>query len=499
MIFVMEQRTIEMKSGTLNLTILNSGKLVIGELQGEKIYRFDLIKALKEHGIIRGYLDNCLGLIEGGFSGQIPIAQAYIEDEPGTFLFTFEDIYDRSTILQFLRSKTFPQPNMFPQVQKGQVLVEMASNPHTVLRYPDGRKDIMQELTASDIDYYSGVNTQVDSDKTRIIAGIEGSAHRSAYGVVHVYPTEQIKSLGKAHGKLIYENALQVEDDIRSGSDLVTQSNLWVGGMVRAAHVEAEGSIHSNYGFDNPKRLDSAQVTAGQSIYAAAVRQYRVKAGVYIFVKTVIEGSIVYCTNSVITPLIVNSEIRVGNKLYVHSIKGDTRIYLGRQFLRDTQYKEVVNFHQQHERGLSDIEADIRYIQDKLLMEQNNTVKQLNKLKRLAPDMIPTDVLLKRYLANQQTAYEELNRKIAVYERQSRKLTEERMRISFYENQFIVDAPPQIYIIGEVEAGVTIHAPNQHIKLKENHSNLLISLDSMNGKLNIEHIPGVSETLSVPS
>jgi len=477
---------------------MNGGKLIIGELYGEKVYRFDLIKALKENGIVCGFLDNCLGLLEGGFNGQIPIAQAYIEDEPGTFIFTFEDLYDRSGILNFLRSNTFPQPNLFPIVRKGDVLVEMASNPHSVLRYPDGHKDILQELAASDVDYYSGTNTSVDKENTRIVAAIDGSVHRSVYGVVHVYPPQQIKSLGKAHGKMKYDSALQVEDDIRSGSDLITQSNLWVGGMVRAAHVEAEGSIHSKYGFDNPKRLDSAQVIAGHSIYTAAIRQYRVKAGVGVFAKNIIEDSIVYSNNFIITPLIVNSEVRVGNKLYVHRVKGDTRIFLGRQFLRDTRYKELLNFHQQHERGLSDIEADINYVQDKLLMEQNNTVKQLNKLKRLAPDMIPTDVLLKRYFANQQTSYQELNRKIAAYERQSHKLTRERMRLSFYENQFSIDTPPQIYITGEVEAGVSIHALNQHIKLKENHSNLLISLDAVSGKLKFEHIPEIAEQFSIP-
>ncbi len=480
------KRSVETKSGKLEMTILQDGKLVLGQLKGDRIYQYDLIRVLKENGIVCGYLEQCLGLIEGGLEEQIPIAQAFVDDEPGTYIYLFEQNFTHDDLISMVRSGNIPPMDLLQPVKKNDVLVEVADAPHTILKYPDGTRQVINELAATDMKYFSGNNTIVNEKDQNIQATIDGCAHRTPFGDVHVHPMVHVKSVGKAHGRLRYSEALAIENDIRSEADISSESNIHVGGMIRAAKVQAAGNVSCRFGLDNFKRLESAQIIAGQSLFAESVRQYKVRVGIYVLVRNVIDGSIIKSLRTVVASKITNSEIRIGHSLYAREITNGCKIYIGRSFVNDPIEKEMnTHFHMQ-QKILRDIEAEIEFIQGKLKLEQANTVKQLNKLKRLSPESISSDVLLKKYLKNQQSMYAELKNKISQYEKQTLKFIRERMRISFFESQYQAAHPPVIVVTGRLEAGTQINVNGQRMRTEKDLHHVKICISQETGKIEVK-------------
>lgn len=473
----------ELKNGILELVVLNNGRLILGEYKGEKTYTYELQKALKRSGIINGYLNNCLNLIESGTAGQIPVAQAFIEDEPGELEFHFEKKLERAEIIDLLKTKNFGSLNLFHDVKKGDLLVSLLKTSSIVLKYPNGSNEVLQKLDSSNMEYYKGKNVSVDVEEKALFSKIDGLAQRDLFGTVSVFPQAQVKSIGKAHGRVSYDSALGVEQDIRSESDVYSAAGIYVGGMTRSSRIEAGGSIYVNYGFDNPKQSDLGYAVAGQSIFASAIRNYHIRAAFYIISNTVIENSSVSCLSTIITPRIKSSEIKVGNKLFVNEIEGNSQIYLGPYFTKDPKYDETKNFHQQHIKRQYDLESETRIIIDKIRHEQRIALIQLQKLKKVSSDNIHGDVLLNRYYQNLISLNAEMEGSIKKYERQMHLINKERIRMAYYERQFFNEANAEIICLGALEEGTIITAPNETIKMETSRKNVSIKLDSVTGKV----------------
>ena len=478
----------ELKNGILELTVIESGKLILGEYKGEKTFTYELQKALKRSGIITGYLNNCLNLIESGSAGQIPVAQAFIEDEPGELVFHFGKKWQRKEIIELLSNKDFNSINFFYQAKKGEKLVSFVSTPNTVLKYPNGKIEVLHELSFNDMEYYAGKHVSVDPSKRTLLADIDGLPQKEIFGVVSVFPESRVKSIGKAHGRVHYDTALHVEQDIRSESDVSSLGGIRVGGMVRSSRLEAGGNIHIKFGFDNPKKSEAGYAESGQSVFTSAIRNYRVKAAFSVVSNTAIEGSWVDCLGTIITPQIRSSEIKVGNKLFVNEVTGNSQIYLGPYFIKESKYTELKNFHQQHIKRLYDLESETRIIMDKIRHGQRIALLQIQKLKKLTPDNFQDDVLLNRYLQNMNNLHLELEGSIKKYEKQIALINKERMRLSYFERQFFNTANTEIICPGTMEQGTVINAPNESLKLKESRKNISVKLDTIMGTLIISDL-----------
>jgi len=484
----MQKKTVELKTGKLDLVLLRDGKLVLGEYIGEKTYKFELIKSLKRAGITNGYIENCLSMIEGGVTGQLPVAQAFIEDEPGSVSFPFEQNFSAEVLKNCVKTGRFENLDLLQSVGKGEKVLSITSSPQTVLKYPNGNNEQLKKLNTQDISYYASVNTKVNEDNKSIISEIDGCASRTVYGDVSVFQLSKVKSIGKAHGKIYYESALNVEADIRSESDVDTTSNLIVRGMIRASKIEAGGNIQCGFGLDNPKKLEIGKVKAGQSLFTSSIRNYKVWAGKYVVAKSSIEHSNVQCLHTIATPLIKASEIRVGNKLYVHNVMDGSRIFLGSYFVKDTGIENILNYHAQHEKRLTDIETEISFIKERLLHERANSIKQITKLKRISPQMIPKDVFLNKYYINQVNGLKDLGQKIDQYVKQNSIITQDKLRLSFYEQQFKNDLPVEMIVTGTLSAGTIITAPNEILRIKSTLTRVSVKLDEVTGKISVDKI-----------
>ncbi len=484
----MKTNTVEMKNGKLELMFLFNGRVVCGVYTGEKTYTHELIKGLKRAGINGGYIENCISMQQSGEIGQLPLAKGFIEQDPGKIVFLFEKQFSRKTMIKSVKNAAFQPLDLLQPVKKGDVLVKTMIPPGTVMKYPDGKTKVLKNSTSHSRSFNAGAHTKISGNGTELIAEIDGSASRTALGDVSVYPVTVIKSAGKAHGHLYYESALKVEADIRAESNVETVSNLYVQGMIRSSQIYASGNIQCQLGFDNPKKLETASAYAGQSISTRAIRNYTAWAGKYIISETTIERSKVQTLHTVVTPLIKASEVRAGNKIYTRDITESSRIYLGSYFIDDMANKELYSKYLQHEKRLHDIETELVFLKEKLQNDRAASFKQLTKLKRISPQMIPADVILNRYFSSLGDGIKNLGTRISLYEKQADIVARDRIRIAFYEKQSRELMPVELIVTGTLSAGTVIYAANETLHIKENLTGVCVRVEEMSGKLITEKL-----------
>ncbi len=484
----MKKLQVELKTGLLELTILKDGKLILGEYKGAKTNAHEIKKAMKRLGIKYGYLNNCISLVESGAAGEMPVAQAFIEDEPGEMKYHFKTSWKHEELLHYLKSGLFDSITLIQKVCRNDMLLSLIKTPSTVLKYPDGRREILHEHSDGDVHFYLGKNVRLGRDINTIVSNIDGIAMRDIFGVVSVLPDVRVNSIGKAHGLVRYEKGLYVGNDIQSDSDVQSSGSIFVGGLIRSAAVKAAGPIHASYGIDNPRQKESGGIEAGQSIFTSFIRNYRVHSSACIIVKGYIDKSSVQCSDTMAVPIIRSSKIGVGKKLYVNNIEAGCTINLGPYYIKDDNYNEIKNIHDRHLKRMLDMENDVRSVIERIRYEKQLALTQLQKMKKISPETIPQDLILNRFYRNLFLADKELDSNILRYEKQIDSLSEERLRLSFYERQHHEEGSVEIICLGTIAADTVIIAPNQTMKLDEPQENVSIKLDSTSGTLNIHQL-----------
>ncbi|GEM_PF-3389299 len=482
----MKEWSIKLKKGTLRLTVLEDGTLLIASYEGQRIYKYELLKELKKNGIIGGYIDPCLELIVAGHKGEIPIARAFLEDEPPIFEYHFEKKYSRQELIHLLTHQKVPDVNFFPEVEAKMNLLSVKSPPHLIRIYPEGRRETVHEIDGYGLQYFKGNHVACNHESNSIYSEIEGTAHYSPFGRVHVFPPEKIKSVGKIHGEQNFKSAIWIEDDIRTGSTLNTVSNLYVGGLIRSSRVSAEGNITAAFSFENPRRNENSIASAGNSVFASAIRNYIVRSYRDIIVRNSIENSIIRNYHIIYAPIIRASEVRVGGKLFAHEIIDGCKLYLGLKFLKNSLATEVRKTHKEHEQGLSRLKGELIYLRKRLITLQENTAKHFAKIKGSQPAAIHGDVFLKKYYSSQVNGFKEFARKLADFEQLYKEYKREHYTLSYYKQQYEQNRPTEIIVTGKIEAGTTLHAPEQTIQFKADQSHVAIILDDITGKIKIE-------------
>lgn len=482
------KKVITLNNGSLEVIELWDKKLLLGEILDGYTTRDELKAVLAGEGYSYGLLEKCIELLEKGYVGQIPVALAYLEDEAGKLWYHFEKAVNNDIFLKWLKAGKVDELNLLYPVKKDDRLVSLSQPPINLLRYPNGGKEILKELSERSISLYIGENTALDSTSNSLIAKIAGSAHRNIYGVVSAYPIKSFKSIGKIHGKIRYENALEIEDDIKRESNVVLPSNLLVRGMIRSAFVKVEGNIQSGIGFDNSNKTKNASISAGQSIFTTMIRSYDVWAGMYIIVRNTIENSNVQCMDTIFAPCISKSEIRVANKLYVRDITYSSQIYLGPYYVKDPELKSFKNYHLQHEKRLEDlgrqIEEQIRILEGERLKVNS----RINRLNSVSKDSISSDLPLKRFYHNLKHKLDQVISQIDDYKKTMYIYEEEKLQLSFYDSHLHNENNPEIIVFGKLSSGTVIIAPNQKLKIGNQLSQVSIKLDKKSGALKIEKL-----------
>ncbi len=484
----MSKKRIELNNGLLLLTELWGGKLVLGEIRYGTAKKTEMRSALIKKGFKYGLLDASIGLLESGQKGQVPIALAYLDEDPGKPWFHFEDALNDDNFTTWLESGSLDTIDFSYPVKAGERLLSLSQTPFSYLRHPNGKKEFLEEIQEENIALYAGENTTLNMQQNAIEAEVDGYAHHTIYGTVSVYPLKTVKNIGKMHGRVEFDYALEVEQDIRSESSVTLPSNLIVKGLIRSAYIRVGGNITCNFGFDNQQRLERARIYAGQSIFSNQILGYNVWAGMYIIVQQFIENSVVQCMNSLVAPVISRSEIKVGSKVFARNIENGTQIYLGPNYIIDPSLKSIKNYNRQHEKKLFDLYLDLEDQQRDLEFTKKKALGHLGKLNKMAKASISSDVLLNRFYVNMRDMLEKYRSTLEKCERTLSIYEDEKKQLAFYETHTRDKKDPEIIVTGKIGSGCVIYAPHQTLRIRESLHHVSIKLIAENGTLEISDL-----------
>ncbi len=480
------KKIIKLKNGAVELTILRDGSLILAESKRGYIAEKELKIALNAAGYSYGLIEQSIKELENGKKGQILLATTCSQNEAAGIWNHSGEIPGKKKYIEILETGRFNFSDISFQVQKDERLQTITTTPKTILRYPDGRKKQLKELGIEGVGKLCGSNTRLGVQSKSIISDIDGSLHISIYGIVSVYPEKTYTNVGKVHGKLIDQNALIVEGDVTPGSYIEIPSNLKANGYIKSSVLEVGGNIICHFGIDNQRNLDNCSIQAGQSVFTTLIRNYPVWSGSVIIASNKIEKSKVQCLGTVATPVVSDSEIRVGNKLYVKDIVDGSDIYLGNEFVENEELKSRKNYNVQHKNRLIDIENSIIEEQSVLDSNRKKVLTQINKLRKISTNVFSSDMVLNRFLISISEGHGKINRMISDYESALQLYEKKHLELSFFEQQLQCDLEPEIHVIGRIEPGVIINAPNQILKVNEEYKNVSIKVDKMRGILKIQ-------------
>jgi len=480
-----KKKRLLLSNGLLELTELWDGRLVLGEIRYGSAKKSEMRGSIYKSGIRYGLIESNLALLESGHKGQIPLAKATLEEDPGKAWFHFEDALNESNFSSWLKHGSFDNVDFSYPVKADERLMSLTQRPFRYLRYPNGEQEFISDLADRDISIYAGENTYVNDQGTAVHAVMDGYAHRTIYGTVSVYPERRVKNIGKMHGAVEFDNTLIVEQDIRSGSRVTLPSNLIVNGMIRSSHVHVAGNITCSFGFDNQQMIDHSTIYAGQSILAGVIKDYPVWAGMFIFVRKKIDHATVQAINSIVAPVISASEIRVGCKLYTRTIENRSHIYLGPDYVVDPNLKNIKNYHRQHEKKLFDSFIRLDEKQLELEFTKKKALQHLAKLNKMSRASISSDVMLGRFFVTMEEELKALNDEIEKCRSNLSVYQEEQRQLSFYEQQTRTNKQPEIIVTGRIEPGCVIYAPHHTLRVHESLEHVSITLDPVSGILNV--------------
>ncbi len=482
------KQTIKLESGTLELSPLWKGRLIIGALSGTVKSDAELYQALRRAGIRYGYLKECIPLLRKNNQAQVPLALASVTDTPGRYRYLFEKASKDSLAREIISHRRIPSEAALQMVSGNQSLTSMELPPQSVLQLPDGTRKEIEQYDAKYQCYFAGDNTRYSDNLNALTASIDGSAAKNAFGEISVYPLKKLKSIGNIHGIVSGDFAYEIEADVHSASQIESPSNILIHGMVHSSEVTAGGQVYCLSGFDNMQKKDLGSVTAGHLIVTNSLRSYLAWSAASIFVLSNISSSIVHAYDSVYCPLISGSEIRVRNQLITNNVKDNSKIYIGDKFIKNPALKERHSFYYQHQNSINDLQNKLDMLIGKIEQDKQNIIQQLGKLRQLGKTDLKSDILLSRLGNNQKIQLKEFEDKLESYRRLIIKTNRERFQLLYHEHENELNRQPCIMVYGAIAAGTTIAAPNQILKLKNEHRRVKIELDPLKGTLSFSEL-----------
>ena len=429
------KKRVTLANGLLEITALNEGRIVLGELIRGYTSRRELRLAITEAGYPCNIMPKSLEALENGHREQIPVAVATEKAEASTVWRHFEKIIARHWAIEKVSTRREGDIDFSGRVQTGDRLLTITSSPQIMLQYPDGRKMPIRRINTQPehIDRIVGKNTRRGDKANSIIAAIDGCVHNSLYGIISVYPIIAFRNVAKLNREFGERSAVEVEHDVLPGATVETPSNLIVNGMIKSAHVNTGGNIHCMMGIDNNIKTKTAVVQAGQNVYTRSIQNYDVWVGGNLVVDQTIMGSKVRCLRQMVVPEIGGSEILVGHRLFADTIRKGTAIILGEMTVEARELHQRRSFFQQRAKKLRDLENDL--LQDRMMIEnsKHRAALLLRRMRRSEKFSQKSDIILARFAGNLEMALERYQKHVGQFKSIVRQHEIERLELAFLE------------------------------------------------------------------
>lgn len=203
-------------------------------------------QALQEKGVVNGIMTNVIeATLKDGYATDRIIAQGQ-HPEPGV------DAQFQSLIPETTERK--PQEDEHGLVNfrdLGHIIVVKQGNP-LMRRIPPTAGKNGQDVTGQvrtpqagkDAQFASGLQgAQIDpNDSNLLLAAITGQPKILPHGVV-VEPTINVQMVDISTGNMSFEGAINIKGDVKDGMKVHASGDVFVGGTVEAAEIEAGGNI----------------------------------------------------------------------------------------------------------------------------------------------------------------------------------------------------------------------------------------------------------------
>jgi len=475
------KKSVTLETGILEIVTLWNGQLVLAELIGSKTPHAEISRVLRENGIIFGQLEENISKLANGYNGQIPVARADVYNAPGAPWFHFEESINTKIFNKWLQEGSVGEIDLTYRVEKDERLVTLSAPPKLVLKYPSGRVKVLQELDIESIHYYAGENISRGMHKQSLVAEIDGYAHRNLYGVVSVHPMKEINKIGKMHGEMNIDNALRVKEDVQHGSVIDVGSNLHVQGIIRSSRIKVKGNLQCEYGIEGSEDEKLPEIYVGQSLLSSGISRYRIWTGINLISKTSINRSEIECMDSVFTGNVVDSFMKVGNRLYVYGDIKNSTIYLGYSFVIDPEIKYQKQLFVQKRKGLEDLLQALTHQKNELDRKRKLTIEHLNKLKNSQFEGFNADALLNMQFRAMKTSLQQLEAKVRDFQEELDLYRKLSMVMSVDETNPYVRYEPEIVVKGKISDDVKIYGPNGPYNFDQELENVVLKLDKSSG------------------
>ena len=140
-----QRKTYRRSAGALQLSFIDKGRIIIGQLLEGRLESGDISSILGEAGIRTGLIESGIDLISKGSTSEIPLAVVRISELPAQ---TTSEVFHITQVEESLASGRLPELSdidiLFP-VKTGDVLLSVETPPKTVMRFPDGETRVLKE------------------------------------------------------------------------------------------------------------------------------------------------------------------------------------------------------------------------------------------------------------------------------------------------------------------------------------------------------------------
>ncbi|MFC1484397.1 FapA family protein [Candidatus Neomarinimicrobiota bacterium] len=459
--------------------MIAQGQLVVGQRTKGDLSPADILSALGEYGVCHGRIFENIDYLAAGTDGEVPLASAVFIQIPVQTRSALFDIPFFRNLLKTGSMDGIDEIEVTFPVKAGDTLAEIEEPPKAVMRNPGGEVKVLKTFEYFDPELICGNNTALDDSGTKVLAKVDGYAHRTIHGTIVVYPGENMPAIGKIHARVAKKCAITVDLDVDTESRIKLPSSLMIDGNILGAEIDVAGNVHLSMDTKIPANYENSIIRAGQSVRGRILCDSTIKAGAHVIAVRELRNCQVECMDSVVAREIADSTIAVGNCVIAENITGNTQIKLiSNGDMLDLDHKQA---------GLNDLMNRIQVLEEDL----NENIYTWDKSKQSLSEIarrIQKSSYSKEQVGKAREALSQLYVSLGTtlsgfegiygqFRQLSHQISKESLDLDHLKYLHDVHEDPSVTVLGTAEAGLRIKGPVNEISLREPKSRVRFSLD----------------------
>jgi len=253
--------------------------------------------ALQEKGVVSGIMTGEIeAALKEGYATERVIAQGLrpVAGAEAKFQSLIPEIRERKPQINEHGIANYRDLGQLIVVKKGDVLMRRIP-PTEGKKGQDITGQIIPPLPGQDIAFASGLQgAELDpNDNNLLLAAITGQPKLVPNGVI-VEPTINLPLVDISTGNTRFDGTINIKGDVKDGMKIQASGDVFIGGTVEAAEIEADGNIvikggvigHSEHSSEpNEISIFNAKITSKGSISAHFAENARMEAGTDIIIE----------------------------------------------------------------------------------------------------------------------------------------------------------------------------------------------------------------------